>query len=274
MSISLKSLIGEDPLGELGIFVLKELQSCIFPLLFFGLLLVSHFFTLGMPRYDFIFVGAMAIQIMLLVLRIETRDEALVLTIFHILGLALELFKTQPGIGSWSYPESSYLRIATVPLYSGFMYASVASYICQAWRRFDLKILNYPSYWFSVPLSTAIYLNFFTHHFIGDFRWWLMLIVLIVFWRTTVQFTTKAHRTRKMPLVLSFVLIGFFIWVAENISTLLGAWSYPDQLHSWTWVASGKITSWFLLVIISFLIVADLKHVKTGQKQLQDKQVD
>ena len=35
-----------------------------------------------------------------------------------------------------------------------------------------------------------------------------------------------------MPLVLSFVLIGFFIWIAENIATFFSAWEYPNQSES------------------------------------------
>jgi uncharacterized membrane protein YoaT (DUF817 family) len=65
-----------------------------------------------------------------------------------------------------------------------------------------------------------------------------------------------------MPLNLAFLLIAFFIWVAENISTYLGAWQYPSQVHGWAIVSTGKITSWFLMVIISFILVAYLKHFK------------
>lgn len=61
---------------------------------------------------------------------------------------------------------------------------------------------------------------------------------------------------------LAFLLIAFFIWIAENISTYLGAWQYPDQVHVWKVVSTQKITSWFLMVIISFILVAYLKHFK------------
>ena len=70
-----------------------------------------------------------------------------------------------------------------------------------------------------------------------------------------------------MPLALSFVLIGFFIWIAENIATFFGAWAYPDQTVAWRLVHTGKMSSWFLLVIVSFLIVATLKRVKSGQSR-------
>jgi uncharacterized membrane protein YoaT (DUF817 family) len=66
----------------------------------------------------------------------------------------------------------------------------------------------------------------------------------------------------RMPILLSFALIGFFIWIAENISTFFGAWQYPNQKHGWQMVHLSKISSWFLLVIISIVIVANLKKTK------------
>ena len=66
---------------------------------------------------------------------------------------------------------------------------------------------------------------------------------------------------------VAFLLIAFFIWIAENISTYLGAWKYPDQIHTWTLVGTGKITSWFLLVVISFIIVAYVKHYRCIPKK-------
>ena len=73
-------------------------------------------------------------------LRLETPRELLVVCIFHILGLVLEIFKV--AAGSWEYPESGIATVAGVPLYAGFMYAAVGSYICQAFRRFDLGLGN------------------------------------------------------------------------------------------------------------------------------------
>lgn len=69
-----------------------------------------------------------------------------------------------------------------------------------------------------------------------------------------------------MPLVLSFVSVGFFVWVAENASTYLGAWSYPGQLGGWEVVSLDKISSWCPLVIVSFVIVADLKHARAESR--------
>lgn len=83
--------------------------------------------------------------------------------------------------------------------------------------------------------------------------------VLLIFRRTLVLFTVT-DRVRRMPLLLSFCLIGFFVWVAENIATYFGAWVYPHQRHGWAMVLGGKIGSWTLLIIISFIIVAALKE--------------
>ncbi len=120
-----------------------------------------------------------------------------------------------------------------------------------------------PPFLIVVPLAAAIYLNFFTHHFWIDVRWWLSALVIIVFWKSWVTYKVGGTCYR-MPLALSFVLIGFFIWVAENIATFFGAWQYPNQTQAqaWSLVHLGKVSSWLLLVIVSFLIVATLKLVK------------
>ena len=140
------------------------------------------------------------------------------------------------------------------------MYAAVASYLMQAWRLLDVRTSGFPPYWAAIALSAAIYGNFFTNHFVTDVRWPLAAGVLALFWRTRVHFTviTVEH---SMPLPLSFALIGFFIWIAENIATFFGAWGYPNQALRWAIVGPNKISSWTLLVIISFIIVAALKQI-------------
>lgn len=174
--------------------------------------------------------------------------------------MGLELFKTSPSIRSWSYPEPAFFHITTVPLYSGFMYASVASYIMQSWRLMRLRITEFPPFALAVSLCAAIYANFFTNHYIVDVRWPLAACVLVLFRRTQVNFVVT-RKERRMPVALSFLLIGFFIWVAENIATYFGAWQYPHQKRQWAIVGPTKISSWMLLVIISFIIVAALKEI-------------
>ena len=247
---------------EFLIFGIKQARAAIFAGSFFVLLFLSNHIPLfGFARYDFLFLAAIGIQIILYVTKLETKDEVKVIFLFHIIGLVLELYKTNPAIGSWSYPEAGFFKIATVPLYSGFMYAAIGSYISQAWKVFKLEFVNYRHYVLSVLLCFLIYLNFFTNHFVYDFRVFLIIAVFILFWQTKVYFTVTEAKY-SMPLPVSFILIAFFVWVAENISTYFGAWQYPNQIHEWTAVSTQKITSWFLMVIISFIIVAYLKHFK------------
>ncbi len=101
-----------------------------------------------------------------------------------------------------------------------------------------------------------------------DVRGWLFALVLIVFARSRVTYRVGTSRYR-MPIVASFALIGFFIWIAENIATFFGAWTYPNQSAAWTLVHPGKVGSWLLLVIVSFLIVATLKRIKVAQPGLR-----
>lgn len=215
----------------------------------------------GIPRYDLLLVIAIAIQAAMVITRLETVDELKAISLFHVIGFALEVFKTSSAIKSWSYPDFAYSKVFGVPLFSGFMYAAVGSYIIQAWRLFDLRIRHHPPYWMAAVVAVLIYANFFTHHFIGDYRWYLAAAAIGLYARTTVIFR-PLDRDRTMPLVLSFILIGFFIWLAENISTFFGIWRYPEQLGAWTAVHFGKWSSWSLLVIMTITIVANLKHIK------------
>lgn len=250
-------------LKEFTVFGLKQARACVFAGSFFVLLFLSNHIPLfGLPRYDFLFIAAVLIQIVLYLTKIETKDEVKTIVLFHVLGLALELFKTSPLVGSWAYPEPAFFKIATVPLFSGFMYAAVGSYIAQSWKIMKLRLNNYNFYAPSIILSVLIYINFFTDTFIYDFRWILIVLVFILFYKTFVYFTV-IKTERRMPMFVAFLLISFFIWVAENISTFYGAWKYPDQIHAWNVVSSAKISSWFLLVIISFILVADLKRYKS-----------
>lgn len=257
--MSLKRTV--SPLLEFLIFGLKEAQACVFAGAFFLLLFISNYITIpGVYRYDFIFIAALLIQLVLYLTKLETKDEVKVIFLFHLIGLGLELFKTHPSVGSWSYPEEGFFKIGTVPLYSGFMYAAVGSYLSQAWKIFDSELSSNRWYAQSIALCVLIYANFFTNHWVYDFRWFLIAAVFVLFWKTRIFYTVVQRRS--MPLVLAFALIAFFIWVAENISTYLGAWQYPDQSIAWSIVSFHKISSWFLLVIISFIIVADLKYYK------------
>lgn len=245
-------------------FGIQQALSCIFPVAIFLTLAISKIIPIPfLHRYDFIFIVCVLVQFLMVRFKLETIDELKVISMFHIIGLCLELFKVH--VGSWSYPEHAVFKVWDVPLYSGFMYASVASYICQAWKRLDLRFLNWPKNYITYPIAALIYLNFFSHHYIPDIRWIIILSLFVFFGKSRVAFKVDSKQYT-MPIILSFLLIGFFIWFAENISTFFGAWKYPDQMKAWRMVHIGKISSWFLLVIISIIIVANLKHIKYGPK--------
>ncbi|WP_240666784.1 DUF817 domain-containing protein [Longirhabdus pacifica] len=241
-------------------FGYHQALSCIFPVIIFITLAVSHVVNSSyLFRYDFILVICIVTQVIMVWSKLETIDELKVISVFHVIGFLLEVYKVH--MGSWSYPEEAWSKVFGVPLYSGFMYASVASYLCQAWRRLQVQLIQWPSNKVVIPLGAMIYINFFSHHYIPDFRWWLTLCLLIVFFRSSVTFQIQ-NSVYRMHILLSFLLIGFFIWIAENISTFFGAWSYPNQEQTWDIVHVSKISSWFLLIVVSFMIVAQLKIKK------------
>jgi uncharacterized membrane protein YoaT (DUF817 family) len=243
-------------------FGVKELRACLFAGLFFvAIFCVPRAGLIGVSRYDLLLLIAIAIQLIMFIMRLESLDEIKAITLFHVLGFALELFKTSSAIGSWHYPEAGWSKIGGVPLFSGFMYAAVGSYIIQCWRLFDLKIRHHPPILHAVLLSLALYANFFTHHFIGDYRGYIAAAALGMYARATVIFTPY-DKPRKMPLLVAFALIGFFIWLAENMGTFFGVWRYPNQLGAWATVHVGKWGSWTLLVMMTFTITLFLKDIK------------
>lgn len=247
---------------EFLLFGFKQAWACLFGGLLLFLLLTTHLFypnDAWLHRYDFLTISAISIQLLLLLLRLETLREAAVILIFHVVGTIMELFKT--AAGSWVYPEDSLLHIGAVPLFSGFMYAAVGSYIARVWRIFDFRFTHYPARWLTFVLAAAVYVNFFAHHWIIDIRWGLFAFTAAIFWRTRVYFRNwQQHRW--MPLLIGFGLVALFIWLAENIATFANAWNYPGQEDGWEMVSLAKLGSWYLLMIISFVLVSLVQPVR------------
>ena len=243
-------------------FGLKQGWACLFGGLMLALLLATHlFYPAGAPlhRYDFLTLSAIVIQIAMLALRLESPREALVICAFHLIGTIMELFKTHAG--SWVYPEASLLHIGPVPLFSGFMYAAVGSYIARVWRIFDFGFSRYPPVWATVLLASAIYVNFFAHHWLPDVRIALFAAAILLFGRSWIWFTPW-REPRRMPLLLGFFLVALFIWLAENIGTFANAWTYPSQRHGWEMVSLMKLGAWYLLMIISFVLVSLIHGIR------------
>lgn len=135
-------------------FGVKEARACLFAGLFFlAVFLVPRDGIVGVPRYDLLLIIALAIQVWMIWAKLETLDELKAISVFHLVGFALEVFKTSGNIQSWSYPDFAYTK-------------------------------------------------------------------------------------------------------------LFGVWRYPNQLGAWSTVHIGKWSSWCLLVIMTFTIVANLKHIK------------
>ena len=255
-------------LYEFLLFGFKQGWACLFGGLMLALLLGTFLLypaAAPLHRYDFITIVALLIQLVMLALRLETMDEAKVILAFHIVGTIMELFKT--AVGSWEYPEAALLRIGGVPLFSGFMYACVGSYLARVWRIFDFRFTNFPSLLPLGIVASGIYLNFFTHHWIVDLRWILFAAILWLFRSTWVEFQPwRVHR--RMPLLFGFLLVALFIWFAENIATFARAWTYPGQRDGWEMVSIAKLGSWYLLMILSFTLVAVLHRKPAATNQM------
>jgi uncharacterized membrane protein YoaT (DUF817 family) len=250
---------------EFLLFGLKQAWACLFGGLMLALIVGTHLLWpehAALARYDFLVVASLAIQIALLALRLERWDEAAVILAFHLVGTAMEVFKTAHG--SWIYPEPGVLRIGGVPLFSGFMYACVGSYIARIWRLMDFRFVRYPPIWTTWALAILAYLNFFTHHYGPDIRIGLFAASALIFGRTWVVFTAD-RAARRMPLLLGFVLVALFIWLAENLATLAGAWAYPSQRDGWRMVSPAKLGAWYLLMLLSYVLVTAVHRPrKTG----------
>ena len=241
---------------ELVRFGIKQAWACLFGGAMVALLIATH---LAWPpasvlaRSDFLFLAALAIQAGMLASKLETIDEAKVILVYHVIGTVMEVFKTD--VGSWTYVGPALFRIGGVPLFSGFMYASIGSYIARSWRLFEFRFTGHPPLRRLALLAAAIYANFYAHHYIPDARIALFGATAFLFRRTFVHY--RIWRThRRMPLLLGFFLVALFIWIAENIGTATATWIYPHQQRAWSLVRLGKLGSWFLLMIISFVLVA------------------
>ena len=251
---------------EFLVFGIKQAWACLFGgLLLLGIIVTTFAWPEHSPvaRYDFLVLYAVAIQAVFLITKLERPSEAIVILIFHAVGTAMEVFKTQAG--SWSYPEASLLRIGEVPLFSGFMYAAVGSYLARVSRTHEFRFSHYPKLIYTLPLAVLIYANFFTHHSLPDIRYALFAACALLFGRTWVHYKVWRWQHR-MPLLLGFFLVSLFIWIAENIGTLTKTWLYPGMENGWHMVSVQKLGSWFLLMIISWVLVSLVHRPKALTK--------
>jgi uncharacterized membrane protein YoaT (DUF817 family) len=187
----------------------------------------------------------------MLAFRLETLDEAKVIVMFHIVGTIMEVFKT--AAGSWIYPEAAIFRIGGVPLFSGFLYASIGSYIARSWRLFDFRFTRHCGpFTFYPPRFTSIF-----SHII---MLWTYASRCSRCWHTcSVEpgFTTRfIIAIGECRCCWDLFLVASFIWFAENFGTLTKTWIYPNQMNGWVMVPFGKLSAWILLMSISYVMVA------------------
>ncbi len=262
-AINVRKPVALKSIREFWVFGVKQARACLFGGFLLSLMVITKYWypVEGIHRYDFIFLSAVLFQLCLLVTKLETIKEALVIVVFHVVATIMELFKTSDAIASWTYPEEYYFGIANVPLFTGFMYSAVGSYIARVWRIFQFEFSGYPAKKRTLVLVVAIYLNFFTHHYIIDIRWALLGVTVLLFYRTTIYFRVDSSY-RRMPILLGWFLVALFIWIAENIATYTNVWIYPNQVSGWQWVAPEKLISWYLLMLLSFVLVSFINRLR------------
>ena len=250
------------PGGVLLAFGIKQAWAALFGGCMIGAILLTEAVQLPwLARYDWLFVFALVIQAGMVLSRLEKPHEVITIAVFHLVGLGMEVFKTSGSIGSWAYPGDSIFHIGNVPLFSGFMYAAVGSYLARSWRVLNLRFQPYPHRGWTVIFAVAVYGNFFTHHYWYDLRYILFLALVLLYGKTVVTYSVN-RRNHSMPLLLGFALIAIVIWLAENIGTYTSVWLYPNQVGAWHLVGYQKVGSWLLLMVISFIMIDLLYYVR------------
>ena len=239
---------------EFVMFVLKQAWACLFGACLLAAIIATKLIwqpNWPLARYDALFLLALGLQGLFLWNKLETWSEARVILLFHVTGTAMEWFKVSAG--SWAYPEIAFFKIYGVPLFSGFMYAAVGSYMARVIRLFDMQFAPFPPMALHFGLAVAVYVNFFSHHYMWDMRSVLFAATVVFYIRTRIWFRIGAN-WYWMPLPVAAFLSSLFLWVAENIGTLTGTWMYTGQ-NPFDLVSLSKIGSWYLLLYVAFATV-------------------
>nr|WP_277603307.1 DUF817 family protein [Acinetobacter sp. ANC 3882] len=248
-------------------FITKAASAALFGLLLLIAFAVtapmgSHEYW-GFFRYDYLLFYALLIQLCLLYLKLESWAEAKVIALFHLMAMGMEVFLTHPAIASWQYPQPAVFKLYTVPLFAGFMYSAVGSFFARSLRLYKVSFENLPKFSNMLCLAVLSYLNFMTKFFIPDIRVALFIWSVVIFWKTKLHFQLQQHRF-EVPMLPILLLLAFLIWIAENISTFYQIWLYPSQVDAWHMVGWGKLGSWYLLLLLSLVLV--LKILGTRDK--------
>nr|WP_174506466.1 DUF817 family protein [Acinetobacter sp. Marseille-Q1620] len=208
----------------------------------------------GLFRYDYLLFYALIIQACLLYLKLESLAEAKVIALFHIMAMLMEIFLTHPQIASWHYPQPAIFKIFTVPLFAGFMYSAVGSFFARSLRLYQVSFKELPNFVNMLALALCSYINFMSKFFIPDIRILLFIWSIFIFWKTKITFCLSQKKIQ-LPMLPVLVTLAFIIWIAENISTFYKIWVYPTQENTWHMVGWGKLGSWYLLLLLSLVLV-------------------
>ncbi len=205
-------------------------------------------------RYDYLLFYALTIQICLVYLKLESWAEAKVIALFHVMAMVMEIFLTHPAIASWHYPQPALFKIMTVPLFAGFMYSAVGSFFARSLRLYQVTVQDLPKFSHMLILALLSYVNFMSKFFVPDIRYALFAWSTWMFWSTKICFRLTHHHIT-LPMLPVLWLLAFLIWIAENISTFYQIWLYPSQVEAWHMVGWGKLGSWYLLLLLSLVLV-------------------
>jgi uncharacterized membrane protein YoaT (DUF817 family) len=226
----------------------------------------------GLFRYDYLLFYALIIQACLLYLKLESWAEAKVIALFHIMAMGMEIFLTHPQIASWQYPQPAVFKILTVPLFAGFMYSAVGSFFARSLRLYQVSFEKLPSFPNMLVLAVFSYINFMSKFFVPDIRLFLFAWSVIIFCKTRISFQLQQHQLQ-LPMLPVLIVLAFIIWIAENISTFYRIWLYPSQVDAWHMVGWGKMGSWYLLLLLSLVLVLKIlgNRSKDGVWTLKNK---
>ena len=218
----------------------------------------------GLFRYDYLLIYALVIQCCLLYLKLESWAEAKVIALFHLMAMVMEIFLTHPEIASWQYPQPALFKILTVPLFAGFMYSAVGSFFARSLRLYQVSFEKLPDFAHMLLLALLSYLNFMSKFFVPDIRNLLFVWSMVIFWKTKLHFRLQQHAIQ-LPMLPVLLLLAFIIWIAENISTFYKIWLYPSQVEAWHMVGWGKLGSWYLLLLLSLVLVLKILGQRDSQ---------
>ena len=249
-------------------FLAAQASAALFGILLMAAIIATRLWypdRAPITRYDALVIFAVGTQVALIAFRLETLREALVIAIFHAVGTAMEVFKLAQG--SWDYPEDGMLEIGGVPLFTGFMYAAIGSYIARSMRIFQVRVTPYPPFWATLVLAVLIYGNFYAHHYLPDIRLGLFAATVVMFWRTRLYWRLDAGPVggggtspalhgpeRSIWLPLAALATAVLVWIAENVGTFTQTWTYPGQ-GTFDLVTIRMLGSWYLLLYVSFVTV-------------------